>query len=75
MVVAVAIGVVLIAMVVTMKWADRRDRRNGHVNRGMADISSTIRTQRNNARVLRHPAGRGAARSPHDLSRHKNDHR
>jgi hypothetical protein len=57
--------VVLIALVVIMKVADKRDRANGHTNRRMGDVRSTIREQRTNARMLRQPGGRSAARSPH----------
>jgi FtsZ-interacting cell division protein ZipA len=67
--VVVVIVVVLVALLVIMKWADKRDRANGHINRRMGDLRSTIRDQRRNARVLRSPGGRSAARSPHDIRR------
>ena len=67
MLVAIVIGCVIVALIVLMKWADRRDRANGHTNRGMGDIRSTMRDQRRNARLLRQPGSQGAARSPHTL--------
>ena len=67
MLVAVIIVVVLVALVVIMKWADRRDRARGHTNRRMGDIRSTIRDQRQNTRLLRQRGGRSAARSPHEV--------
>ena len=68
MIVAIVVIVcVIVALVAIMKWADRRDRANGHVNRGMGDIRSTMRDQRRNARLLRSPGARGATRSPHSL--------
>jgi FtsZ-interacting cell division protein ZipA len=66
-IVGIVIGSVIVALVVIMKWADRRDRAKGHVNRGMGDIRSTMRDQRRNARLLRQPGARGATRSPHSL--------
>lgn len=69
MIVAVVVVVVLIALVVIMRWADKRDRANGHINRRAGDLRSTIRDQRRNARMLRQPGGRSAARSPHEIRR------
>jgi FtsZ-interacting cell division protein ZipA len=66
-IVGIVIVVVLVALVAVMKWADRRDRANGHTNRRMGDVRSTIREQRMNARMLRQPGARSAARSPHHV--------
>lgn len=68
-IVAIVVVLVLIALVVVMKWADKRDRANGHINRRMGDVRSTIRDQRRNARMLRSPGGRSVGRSPHDIRR------
>lgn len=67
MIVAIVIVAVIVALVVIMKWADRRDRANGHVNRGMGDMADTLRAQRRNARLARNPAAKGIARSPHEV--------
>jgi hypothetical protein len=67
--VPVIVVVVLGALVALMKWADKRDRANGHVNRSAGDLRSTIRDQCRNARMLRQPGGRSAARSPHEIRR------
>jgi FtsZ-interacting cell division protein ZipA len=74
-IVGIVIVVVLIALIVIMKWADRRDRANGHTNRRIGDVRSTIRDQRQNARMLRQPGGRTAARSPHEIRRGDDRHR
>jgi hypothetical protein len=68
-IVAIVIGAVIVALVLIMLWADRRDRANGHVNRSMGDIGAAMRDQRRNARLLRQPGGRGIARSPHEVRR------
>lgn len=75
MIVGIVIGCVVIALIVIMKWADRRDRANGHLNRGMGDIRLTMRDQRRNARLLRQPGARGATRSPHSLPPKDKHHR
>ena len=74
-IVGAVIVVVLVALVVVMRWADRRDRANGHINRRMGDVRSTIQDQRRNARLLRQPGGRSAARSPHEIRRGDDRHR
>ena len=43
MVVIVVIVAVLVGLAVVMRWADRRDRAKGHVNRGVGDMRSAIR--------------------------------
>jgi FtsZ-interacting cell division protein ZipA len=68
-VVGIVIVGVLIALVFVMKWADRRDRANGHTNRSIGDMRSTIRDQRTNLRTLRRPGGNQGARSPHEVRR------
>jgi hypothetical protein len=64
-VLSIVIGVVLVLLVV-MKWADRRDRAKGHVNRGMGELMSTMRAERMNMRNLRRTGGAGAV-SPHQF--------
>ena len=71
----IVVVVVLLGLVVVMRWADRRDRANGHTNRRMGDVRSTIREQRLNTRLLRQPGGRSAARSPHEVRRGDDRHR
>lgn len=75
MIVGIVIGSVVVVLVVVMKWADRRDRANGHVNRSMGDIHTTILAQRRNARLLRNPAARSVARSPHDVPANESSRR
>ena len=43
MVVAIVVVAVVVALFVIMKWADRRDRAKGHVNRGARDLKTAIR--------------------------------
>ncbi|MDT4916212.1 MAG: hypothetical protein QOH89_912 [Pseudonocardiales bacterium] len=74
-IVGIVIVSVIVVLVVVMRWADRRDRANGHVNRGMGDIQTTMRDQRRNARLLRNPAARSVARSPHDVPTSENSRR
>lgn len=69
MVVAIVIAAVIIVLIVIMKWADRRDRAKGHVNRGFGEISSTLRASRLNTRTLRSRGGRQGAVSPHEFAR------
>lgn len=64
-----AVVLVLVGLVVLMKWADRRDRAKGHVNRGMGEITSTIRASKMNTRTLRNPGARNAALSPHEFAK------
>lgn len=71
MIVGIVIVSVIVVLVMVMKWADRRDRANGHINRSMGDLDATMRAQRRNARLLRNPAARDLARSPHDVPRDK----
>jgi hypothetical protein len=40
--VAIIIVAVLVLLVVVMRWADRRDRAKGHVNRRAGDLRSAI---------------------------------
>jgi FtsZ-interacting cell division protein ZipA len=42
--VVIVIVAVLVVLAVLMRWADRRDRANGHVNRGVRDMRSAIRS-------------------------------
>jgi hypothetical protein len=66
--VAVIIVVAVIAgLFVIMKWADRRDRAKGHVNRGIGEIRSTMRQDRLNTQALRRGGGRGGMSSPHEF--------
>ncbi|HKC26602.1 MAG TPA: hypothetical protein VKB75_01200 [Jatrophihabitans sp.] len=67
--VLIVVAVVLVGLVVLMKWADRRDRAKGHINRGMGDISSTIRASKMNTRAVRSIAGRQAGVSPHEFAK------
>jgi hypothetical protein len=69
MLIVAVIVLVVIGLVVLMRWADKRDRANGHVNRGMGDIRSNIRATRTNAKLLRQPGGRQAAKTPHEFAR------
>jgi FtsZ-interacting cell division protein ZipA len=69
-VVAIVIVAVVALLVVVMKWADRRDRAKGHVNRGMGEIRAAVRETRANTRSLRRPGSYGAV-SPHE---HSNRH-
>jgi FtsZ-interacting cell division protein ZipA len=66
-VVGIIVGAVLVVLVVVMKWADRRDRAKGHVNRKMGDIRSTIRQDRLNTQALRRGGGRGGVPTPHEF--------
>ncbi len=43
MIVVVAVVSVVVALFVVLKWADRRDRAKGHVNRSSRDAKSAIR--------------------------------
>ena len=72
MVVAIVIGVVIVLLVVVMKWADKRDRAKGHVNRRMGDIRRTMRQDRLNLRTLRAGGPKAGGRSPHEF-RNKSD--
>lgn len=71
MAVGIVIVAVLVLLLVVMRWADKRDRAKGHVNRRMGDIRATMRADRTNLRNLRRPGGYGAS-SPHTL-RSKDD--
>lgn len=71
----IVIGGVLVLLIVVMKWADRRDRANGHTNRGMGDIRSTIRADRSNMRTLRSRGGSQGAVSPHEFARRNSKRR
>jgi FtsZ-interacting cell division protein ZipA len=42
-VVIIVIVAVLVVLVAVMRWADRRDRAKGHINRGVGDMKSAIR--------------------------------
>jgi Flp pilus assembly protein TadB len=68
-IVAIAVVVAVIVMLIAvMRWADKRDRARGHVNRSMGDIRSTIRANRVNMRTLRSRGGGSrAAMSPHEF--------
>jgi hypothetical protein len=68
-IVGIVIVAVIVALVAVMIWADRRDRANGHVNRRMGDLGATLHDQRRNARLIRNPAAKGAARSPLEIRR------
>jgi hypothetical protein len=74
-VVGIVIGVVLVLLIGVMRWADKRDRAKGHVNRGMGDIRSTIRANRVNTRVLRSRGGAQGAVSPHEFARRNSKRR
>lgn len=47
------IGVVLVALLVALRVADRRDARHGHRPRRMGDIRSASREQRRDLRTSR----------------------
>jgi hypothetical protein len=68
-VIGIVVGVVLVLLVVIMRWADKRDRAKGHVNRGMGEVRSTIRQSRLNTHALRHGGGKSGVPSPHELAR------
>jgi hypothetical protein len=68
-IVGIVIGVVLVLLVVIMRWADKRDRAKGHINRGMGEIHSTMRQGRLNMRSLRGGGGREGVPSPHEFAR------
>lgn len=74
-VVGIVIGVVVVLLVVVMRWADKRDRAKGHINRGMGDIRSTMRQGRLNMRSLRGGGGRAGVSSPHEFARRNNKRR
>jgi hypothetical protein len=42
-IVGIVVVVVIVLLAAVMKWADRRDRAKGHVNRGAGDLRSVIR--------------------------------
>lgn len=69
MIVGIVIVAVIVALVVIMVWADRRDRANGHVNRRMGDLGATLRDQRRNTRLIRQSTAKGLGRSPHEIRR------
>lgn len=71
MIVGIVIGVVVVLLLVVMRWADKRDRAKGHVNRRMGDIRSSIRQERLNSRALRGGGGRAGVRTPHEFARRK----
>ena len=60
---------VLVLLVLLMRWADKRDRAKGHVNRGMGEIRSTIRANRVNTRTLRSSRTGQGAMTPHEFAR------
>jgi hypothetical protein len=64
-IVAIVIAAVFVVLLVVMKWADKRDRAKGHVNRGMGDIRSAMRADRDNMRAVRQKGGHGV--SPHEM--------
>jgi FtsZ-interacting cell division protein ZipA len=41
--IAIVVVAVVVVLFVVMKWADRRDRAKGHVNRGSRDLKNAIR--------------------------------
>jgi hypothetical protein len=65
--VAIVIVAVVVALFILMKWADRRDRAKGHVNRSIGDIRGTIRQDRLNTQALRRGGGRAGVPSPHEF--------
>lgn len=74
MVIGIVVGVVIVALIVLLKWADRRDRANGHRSRKITEIMSTMRAERMNMRNLRRPGGYGAV-SPHEFGNKRDPHR
>jgi uncharacterized protein YoxC len=72
--IVIVIVAVLLLLVVVMKWADKRDRAKGHVNRTMGEIRATMRADRMNTRNLRRPGSYGAV-SPHQLRNKEQRHR
>jgi hypothetical protein len=63
-IVAIVVVAVLVALVVVMKWADRRDRAKGHVNRSIGEIRSTVRTNRMDLRTRRYSGYRRPSQPP-----------
>jgi FtsZ-interacting cell division protein ZipA len=68
-IVGIVVGVVIVLLLVVMRWADRRDRAKGHVNRGMGEVRATIRQSRLNTHSLRHGGGQSGVPTPHQLAR------
>jgi hypothetical protein len=68
-IVGIVIGVVVVALVALMRWADTRDRAKGHVNRGMGEVRSSIRQSRLNTHALRHGGRNSGVPTPHELAR------
>ena len=69
MIVGIVIGVVIVVLLAVMRWADRRDRAKGHLNRPIGDVRSTIRQNRLNTQALRRGGGRAGVPSPHEFAR------
>jgi FtsZ-interacting cell division protein ZipA len=68
-IVGIVVGVVIVVLLVVLRWADKRDRAKGHVNRPMGEVRSTIRQSRLNTQALRRGGGRSGVPTPHELAR------
>ncbi|HZC70956.1 MAG TPA: hypothetical protein VE442_09695 [Jatrophihabitans sp.] len=69
MVVAIVIGAVLVLLLLVMRWADKRDRAKGHVNRGIGEIRSSVRNERLNMLGRRHGGARAGMPTPQEYAR------
>lgn len=75
MIVGIVAGAVLVVLLVVLRWADKRDRAKGHVNRPMSEVRSTIRQNKLNTHALRRGGGRDGVPTPHELARRNSKRR